>query len=192
MDDNIICSPPELAAILRDTEQAGFSMPSAPETGALLRTLAASRPGGRFLELGTGTGLSAAWLLDGMDEQATLDSVDVDDGVVAIATHHLSSDPRLTLHLMDGAQYLATVEPNSYDLIFADAWPGKYSHLDDAISKLRIGGLYVIDDMLPQPNWPKGHDANVESLVAALSSRPDLKTVKLSWSTGLMIATRIQ
>ena len=47
-------------------------MPSDPLTCTLLRTLAASKPGGQFLELGSGTGLSTAWLLDGMDARATL------------------------------------------------------------------------------------------------------------------------
>jgi predicted O-methyltransferase YrrM len=53
-------------------------MASEPLVGALLRSLAASKPGGRFLELGTGTGVATAWLLDGMDDRATLVSVDND------------------------------------------------------------------------------------------------------------------
>jgi len=44
----------------------------------MLRTLAASKPGGRFLELGTGTGIATAWLLEGMDERSTLISIDND------------------------------------------------------------------------------------------------------------------
>jgi predicted O-methyltransferase YrrM len=35
----------------------GFTMASDAWTGALLRTLAAAKPGGSLLELGTGTGL---------------------------------------------------------------------------------------------------------------------------------------
>jgi hypothetical protein len=41
--------------------------PPSRGTGLFLRTLAASKPAGRFLELGTGTGVATAWLLDGMD-----------------------------------------------------------------------------------------------------------------------------
>lgn len=39
---------------------AGFDAGSAPLVGELLTTLAASKPGGRFLELGTGAGLGTA------------------------------------------------------------------------------------------------------------------------------------
>jgi predicted O-methyltransferase YrrM len=56
-----------LEAMLRETTDVAFSMPSEPQTGLFLRTLAASKPAGRFLELGTGTGVATAWLLAGMD-----------------------------------------------------------------------------------------------------------------------------
>ncbi len=49
-----------LEGIERDTENREFDMPSDRHTGSLLRTLAASKPDGRLLELGTGTGLSTA------------------------------------------------------------------------------------------------------------------------------------
>ena len=50
---------------------------------ARLAALAASKPGGRLLELGTGTGIGTAWLLSGMDGDARLDTVDVDEQVTA-------------------------------------------------------------------------------------------------------------
>jgi predicted O-methyltransferase YrrM len=43
-----------------------------------------------------------------------------------------------------------------HDLIYADAWPGKFTDLDQALALLRIGGIYFIDDLLPQSNWPEG------------------------------------
>ncbi len=67
MDDTTNLKPPAAAsAIERETAAVGFNMGGEPRTGALLRTLAASKPGGAMLELGTGTGLSTAWILDGM------------------------------------------------------------------------------------------------------------------------------
>ena len=64
MDDQAFTRTPRtLSGIQGDTEALGFSMASEPKTGALLAALAASKPGGRFLELGTGTGVGTAWLL---------------------------------------------------------------------------------------------------------------------------------
>lgn len=67
-----------LKAIAADTARLGFIMASEPKTGSLLRLLAASKPAARILEIGTGTGISAAWLLDGMDDTASLVSIEND------------------------------------------------------------------------------------------------------------------
>ncbi len=58
-----------------------------------------------------------------------------------------------------------------FELVFADTWPGKYYALDEALSLIKPGGLYVIDDMLPQPNWPDDHAPKVAELIAALERR---------------------
>jgi predicted O-methyltransferase YrrM len=92
-------------------------------------------------------------LLNGMDSSSQLDSVDNDPQALAIAQRHLGGDPRATLHLANGAEFLEQ-EQSHFDFIFADAWPGKFTHLDLALSKLRAGGIYLVDDLLPQTNWP--------------------------------------
>ncbi len=180
--------PTALAAIEKDTAEHGFSMASDHQTGCLLRTLAASRPGGSILEIGTGTGISAAWILDGMDARSTLTTVDRDPAVVEIARRHLGKDSRITFHVSEGAALLEALSGRTFDMIFADSWPGKYDHLDDALALLKPGGFYVIDDLLPQPNWPIGHAAKVPVLIQALEARPDLVLTKLGWSTGLIVA----
>jgi predicted O-methyltransferase YrrM len=80
-DDSISHVPHALAAIQSDTDEIGFQLASERKTGSLLRVLAASKPGGRFLELGTGTGVGTAWLLAGMDRGSRLVSVDTDPGM---------------------------------------------------------------------------------------------------------------
>ena len=184
-------APAVLEEIERDTNAFGFTMASEPKTGALLAALAASKPGGRLLELGTGTGLGTAWLLSGMDAASHLDTIDTDPKVVAIARTHLEKDARVTFHVMDGADFISRSPRDRYDLIYADAWPGKFTHLDETLSLLRVGGIYFIDDLLPQPNWPDGHAAKVPALIDAIDRRPGFATVKLSWASGLMLAVRI-
>jgi predicted O-methyltransferase YrrM len=184
--------PEVVVQIVADTEALAFDMISQSKVGALLATLAASKPAGRFLELGTGTGHGTAWLLAGMDAASTLDTVDRDERVVAVARRHLEGDPRVQFHVMDGVEFLLRADPARYDLIYADAWPGKFSHLDRALALLRVGGLYVIDDLLPQANWPEGHAAKVPVLVDDLERREDFRTVRLAWASGLMLVVRVR
>lgn len=191
MDDQAIHrSPAVVGELLRATEEAGFSMASEPRTGSLLSTLAASKPGGRLLELGTGTGMGTAWLLSGMDPTATLDSLDNDAAALGIARRHLGHDPRVSFHLTDGAEFLARCETQTYDLIYADTWPGKFTDLDLALSLLKVGGTYLIDDLLPQPSWPEGHADRVPPLIVDLESRENFAMTKLSWASGLIVMAR--
>ena len=142
-----------------------------------------------MLELGTGTGLATAWLLDGLDASASLTSVDIDPLVQEIAREALTDD-RLRFVLADGLDYVREQAPESFDLIFADAWPGKYEGLDETLALLRRGGLYVIDDMQPQPNWPDGHQARVDDLIGRLESRSDLVVTCVSWASGLIVGAK--
>lgn len=191
MDDaKNLCQPPGVAAIWAETQAAGFTMASEPLTGSLLRTLAASRPAARILELGSGTGLATAWLLDGMDAASRLLTVDHDERVLSILSANLGHDSRLTVVCADADAFLPTLRGRAFDLIFADTWAGKYRLLDEALALLAPAGLYVIDDMLPQANWPEGHAENVAALIETLERRPDLHTTKLSWGSGIMLAAK--
>ena len=182
--------PDVLPAIKRATDDAGFRMASDELTGSLLRVLAASKPGGALLELGTGTGIATSWLLSGMDATATLDTMDNDEALVSLARRFLGHDARVRFHIADGAAYLASLAGRQFDLIFADTWPGKYDHLDEALALLRPGGVYVGDDLLPQPNWPEGHAPKIPLLLQALDERSDLHVTRLAWSTGIVLATK--
>lgn len=191
MDDISYIQPPAtLARILKRTSELGFELASEDRTGALLRTLAASKPGGRFLELGTGTGVATAWLLDGMDATSQLVSVDVDAKLQESAREALGHDARLTLILEDAAAFLERQPVASFDFIFADAMRGKYENLDDALRIVRAGGFYVVDDMLPQSNWPEGHGPRVLALLETLATRPDFEITPMAWASGLVVAVR--
>jgi len=181
--------PPAYHRILARSQALQFSMNSDVLTGTLLRSLAASKPGGRILDLGTGCGLSACWLLDGMSADASLVSVDIDASFQAIARDELGADPRLSIVLQDGGEYLTTAS-GPFDLIFSDAWPGKYSHLEEALGLVEPGGIYVVDDMLPQPTWPADHAPKAGALAAELQALPGFAVTTLHWSTGIMLCVR--
>lgn len=185
--------PTVLEKIKLDSEALGFHMACNSLTGSFLRTLAATKPTGIFLELGTGTGISTAWLLDGMDQNSQLISIENNVTVASVAKKYLEHDRRVKFKIEDAASWLNQVVDQKFDLIFADAWVGKYSHLEQALNLLKIGGLYVIDDMLPQPNWPSSdHAVKVNELISALENRRDLIVTKMSWSSGVVIATKVE
>lgn len=182
--------PTQLDTILADTRDLGFTMACEPEVGGLLATLAAGKPGARALEIGTGTGVGTAWLLSGLDPASHLISLDHDQRAQAVAQRHLGHDARLMMVTMEGGAWLESNGAARYDLIFADSWPGKFTHLDLALGMLAPGGFYVVDDLKPQPTWPSGHGAAVEAFIATLSQRPDLSVTFLHWSSGVAVATR--
>ena len=182
--------PLAYTAIKEATEARGFDMPSEVLTCSLLKTLAATKPGGKFLELGTGTGLATTWILDGMDSESTLISIDNDAELLAIAKENLGVDKRLQLICTDGADWIKQNAGKKFSFIFADTWPGKYLLLNEVLDMVEIGGIYIIDDMLPQQNWPSGHAEKANQLIADLDSREDITLTKMGWATGIVIITK--
>lgn len=191
-DKAFIHWPEKLPALTARTEELKFTMASEHLVGALLQVLAASKPGGTLLELGTGTGIGTSWLLSGMDETSTLTSVEPDESVQCVARELLGSDPRLKLMLEDGAAFIRRQPERSYDLIFADAMPGKFELLEETLKLVKPGGFYVIDDLLPQPNWPEGHGVKVDNLMYHLSADPRFSMAPIAWSTGVAVLVRLQ
>jgi predicted O-methyltransferase YrrM len=183
--------PRQISSIDMDSRAMGFTMPSDPLTCSFLRTLAASKPSGYFLELGSGTGLSTAWILDGMDANSHLTTIDNEANLLEILNKYLGTDPRLTVVCGDGDEFLQSLTSRKFDFIFADTWSGKYRFLEEALALLNHGGIYVIDDMLPQPNWPEGHSEKVNHLITTLEQRSDLQIVKMSWASGIILAIKI-
>lgn len=190
MQDDPIHPPAALAAIWADTEAAGFTFVSDYKLGGLLRVLAASKPGGRLLEIGTGTGLAACWLLDGMDASAHLTSIEANGRWSAIAAKHLRHDTRLTLLDADAFSWFGGQPAESIDFVFADAMPGKFDGFDALWRLIRPGGIYVIDDLMPQPNWPPGQQARVDEVLASLDGRADVSVARLAWATDIAIAVK--
>ena len=189
-DSNIQDIPVIHSKIERKSAEIGFTMPSDLYIGTLLKTLLSSKPNGRFLELGTGIGLSLSWMMDGMDEGSKLITIDNNPELIAIAKQYFGEDERVEIVCEDGSKWIKEYDGEKFDLIFADAWPGKYSETEEVLNFIKVGGYYIIDDMTAQPNWPDGHDKNVAELIKYLEEREDFTLTKMRWSTGIIIAVK--
>ena len=181
--------PAQYETILAETKALSFNMASDLQTGCLLKTLAASKPNARLLELGTGSGLSTSWILEGMDRYSRLITVDNNDLLMSIAKNNLK-DERIEFICDDGYKWINEYKGQLFELIFADAMPGKYDLFEETFALLMPGGFYIIDDMLPQPNWPDGHAEKVNIFISELENRKDVILTKLNWSTGIIIAIK--
>jgi predicted O-methyltransferase YrrM len=184
-------STPE--AVARATEVAavaGFTLSCEPETGSLLAVLAAAvPPGGRILELGTGAGVGTAWIAHGLAGRADVEvvTVDIDPATAALAAR--TALPSYVRRVVGDAVEV-TAREGAFDLIFADAQGGKWHGLDVTVAALRPGALLLVDDMTPA----RFHDAEHEQKTAEVRDRlldhPDLVSVPIAWSTGLILSTR--
>jgi predicted O-methyltransferase YrrM len=188
-DAAIMDIPVQYESIVEATHRLSFNMNSDLYTGSLLKTLAASKIGGRILELGTGGGLATSWILEGLDSQAKLLTVENNAALLGIAKRQLN-DRRIEFILADAYEWLERYDGEKFDLIFADAMPGKYDLFEETFGLLKSGGFYIIDDMLPQPNWPAGHAEKVDGFIQMLESRNDLVLTKMNWSTGIIIVVK--
>jgi predicted O-methyltransferase YrrM len=125
-----------------------------------------------------------------MDEESSITSIDHDSRFLEIAQSFLGADSRLTLICTDGGAWVEKNRNQKYDFIFADTWHGKYLLLEEVLAMLNKGGFYIIDDMLPQPNWPEGHQQKAINLIQLLEQREDLSLTKQVWSTGIIVAVK--
>jgi predicted O-methyltransferase YrrM len=130
---------------------ARFDFSCLPETGRLLSWAAASKPGGRLAESGTGYGVGTAWLAAGMTGDAVLVSVDHDETRSASARNLFADDPRVAILTGDWT----LLRPSApFDVFFCDGG-GKRDDPAAVIEMLAPGGILILDDFTPhEGEWP--------------------------------------
>jgi predicted O-methyltransferase YrrM len=185
-----VALPPLVAAAVARARQAGFLMSCDLAAGRLLAVLAAHLPAGaRVLELGTGTGVGAAWIVSGLlpRTDVTVTSVEKDPGTATVAA---SGDWPSFVDLRRGDALEVLAEGGTFDLIFADAPGGKWEGLDRSVAALRPRGLLVVDDMTPEPDWPDSQRAAQDKVRQALLSAPELTSAELAVGSGVILSVR--
>ena len=63
--------------------------------------------------------------------------------------------------------------------------------MDETLALVAPGGIYFIDDLLPQASWPADHAPKVPRLIEQLKKRTDFAITQMNYATGVLIAARL-
>lgn len=143
----------DLVAGARSRAQELGAPPVATGTGATLAVLAAALGARAVVEVGTGAGVSGAWLLAGMSPDGVLTTIDVEaeHQRVARETFHAIGIDHTRTRLITGRalEVVPRLQDGAYDLVFIDGEKTEYpALLEQAVRLLRPGGMVVFDNVL--------------------------------------------
>jgi predicted O-methyltransferase YrrM len=117
------------------------------EVQKLLAALVASKPGGRFAEMGAAFGKGARAIADAMDEESSLVTVELDAERYDRAVAELAGTRAEVVH---GYWHDVLPQRAPFDLLFADGGlRSTEGGFELSISLLARGGVLVKDDMSP-------------------------------------------
>ncbi len=133
--------PKNYKAIHQISQRLKFNEISEDEVGVLLRLLVASKPGAVVLELGTGTGMGLAWLIEGLDAQGQITTIEKDEKLIQIVQSYFQEEERIHFINEDANQWILKNNNLQFDLIFADTWAGKFSDLDTVLKMVKPNGF---------------------------------------------------
>lgn len=174
--------------------------PVTPATGAALRMLAASVAARSVAEIGTGTGVSGLWILDGMGPDGVLTTIDVEPEIQREARRAFESGGRARsrTRIIRGraSDVLPRMAARSYDMVVLDVEPEESAALiDQALRMLRVGGVLAVtralwNDHVADPARRDPATVAARELGKALREREDLLTSLLPVGDGLLVAVR--
>lgn len=141
-----------LQKIARETQKrAGSQMLSGRLVGAFIQFLIKTSAAKRVLDIGTFTGYSALTMAEALTDDGKVITIESSQPVLEIAQTYFAESPhqhKIQAVLGDALAYLAS-GTEIFDLIFIDADKSKIKeYYEQALSRLRAGGVLVIDDVL--------------------------------------------
>jgi len=124
-----------------------------PGAGAVLRVVAAALAARAVVEVGTGTGVAALWMLRGMPEDGVLTTIDLElehQRAAKLAFAEAGIAPARTRTIPGRASdVLPRLTDGAYDLVLVGADPHAYpEYVDEALRLLRPGGVLAVDGAL--------------------------------------------
>ncbi|MDP6041499.1 MAG: class I SAM-dependent methyltransferase, partial [Candidatus Latescibacteria bacterium] len=146
-------------------------------------------------EIGTGAGVSAAWLLSGISNDATLFTCDIDNTLIESAQLFFNAFPNVEVKAGDWQQLIFDTKP--FDLLFFDATPRAFlqerSNWDIATELINVGGQIVMDDLAPVESWPRDWEGmtDIKREVILFNPRIAGTEVRTTANTVSLVGTRI-
>jgi predicted O-methyltransferase YrrM len=150
-----------------------------------------------ILEIGTYTGYATLCLCEGMQQNGSLDTIDINEELESIQKKYFDLSPwhaQIQQHIGDALAIIPTLE-KKYDLVFIDADKENYLHYFDLIvPKMNQGGIILSDNVL----WsgkvletPDPRDLSTNVLLAynkKINEDPRVETVLLPIRDGLTVS----
>jgi predicted O-methyltransferase YrrM len=123
----------------------GFTRSCEPEVGRLLHVLAAQRGRLRVGEIGTGTGVGAAWIVSALPPSVPFFTAELDAERAAAVAELFADDQNA--HVLRGDWRDVLVPEAPFDLLFVDA--GRSKADPELPGLLAPGGTALLDDLMP-------------------------------------------
>ncbi len=104
-----------------------------------------------ILEIGTYTGYSAICLAEGLEQNGTIDTIDINEELESIAKKYFVKagiENKINSWFGDAKNIIPTLN-KKYDLVFIDADKINYSvYFDLVFDKINVGGFIIVDNVL--------------------------------------------
>lgn len=181
--------PETVLSAERAAAEAGFAKSCLREVGRLLSTAAAAKPAGVIAESGTGAGVGTAWLHSALGPHARLVTAEHDLRLAAVVAERYADDTRVEV-LAGDWRLLEAHAP--FDVFFCDGG-GKRDEPRRVVDLLAPGGVLILDDFTPAPQWPPSFRGEVDELRVFYLCHPGLAATEVltTPTTSAIIATRL-
>ena len=145
---------PENEGIIKELEQYAAENGTpivTPDVAGLLKVLIKTTGAKRILEVGTAIGYSSILIGASAGKDFEIVTIEKSEEMAAIAKENIEKagmGNNITILTGDAEEVLKSVT-GTYDFIFVDAAKGQYMEfLRNSMNKLKIGGLFVCDNVL--------------------------------------------
>ncbi len=149
-----------------------------------------------ILEIGTYTGYATLCLCEGMRENGSVHTIDINEELISFQRKYFDRSPwgnQIFQHLGEGLDVIPTIDPK-FDLVFIDADKENYlAYFEMIVPRMQPGGIILSDNVL----WSgkvlepaKPNDVSTEMLQEyniALRNDPRVETILLPIRDGLTV-----